>query len=417
MEEEKGESSPEEKKTGAAAEEGTGTQGSEKRPEDQADCDKESPPQSRMNTRPSESLFNSLKQLHLYVEDSKSPMESSSGTLSGPEFTQPFESMPPMARTYNERKETKGTIKLNISNLSGLKNKVTSSFYTIANLPWRLAAKTENSKRTNNTRFFSIYIDCNPESESTLWCCEAVVEFRLIVQNKQSGQDFTRHFTNTFSYNSNNWGFPSFIEFSEISNPDKGFIKNDKVVIEAHIVVRSVSGVSRIPVFDFLSRSNSMSDGILVVDGTKLYISKQYLALYSPVFEAMFYSNFIERDKKEIPVEDVLLEEFLELLHVVYPSHKSITVENVEYLLELGDKFQIQFVMDQCEAFLQTADDVSLATKLVWADQYLLSRLQHSCVRAMTSPNDIKTLKATDEYRKLSDTTRAALLEKLVKFL
>jgi len=410
MEEERNNSSSDEK-TGS----GEGVQSPERGPDLQADCDKESPPQSRMANRAPESFFNSFKQLHLY-DDSKSPMESGSSTLGGPEYTQPLDSLP-AARAYCERRETRGTIKLNISNLSGLKNKVTSSFFTIANLPWRLAAKTENSKRTNSTRFFSIYIDCNPESESTLWCCEAVVEFRLLAQNKQLGQDFTRQFTNIFSYNSNNWGFPSFIEFSEISNPEKGFIKNDKVVIEAHIVVRSVSGVPRVPVFDFLSRSNSMSDGILVVDGTKLYISKQYLALYSPVFEAMFYSNFIERDKKEIPVEDALLDEFLELLHVLYPSHKPITVENVEYLLELGDKFQIQFVMDQCENFLQTTDEVPLATKLVWADQYLLSRLQHSCIRAMTSPNDIKTLKSTDEYRKLSDTTRAALLEKLVKFL
>ena len=33
-------------------------------------------------------------------------------------------------------KKTKGTIKLIISNLNGLKTKVTSSFHTIANLPW-----------------------------------------------------------------------------------------------------------------------------------------------------------------------------------------------------------------------------------------------------------------------------------------
>lgn len=53
----------------------------------------------------------------------------------------------------------------------------------------------------------------------------------------------------------------------------------------------------------------------------------QYLALYSPVFHALFFSKFSERDKKEITVEDVILDEFIELLNVVYPSHKPVTGE------------------------------------------------------------------------------------------
>lgn len=39
----------------------------------------------------------------------------------------------------------------------------------------------------------------------------------------------------------------------------------------------------------------------------------------------MFFSKFSERDKKEITVEDVILDEFLELLSVVYPSHKPVS--------------------------------------------------------------------------------------------
>lgn len=39
----------------------------------------------------------------------------------------------------------------------------------------------------------------------------------------------------------------------------------------------------------------------------------------------MFYSKFVERDMKEIPVEDVILEEFVEMLNVVYPSHAPVS--------------------------------------------------------------------------------------------
>uniref|UniRef100_A0A915EKE2 BTB domain-containing protein n=1 Tax=Ditylenchus dipsaci TaxID=166011 RepID=A0A915EKE2_9BILA len=291
--------------------------------------------------------------------------------------------------------KTSGSIKLIISNLATLRQKVTTSFHNIANLPWRLAAKTECTKRTSNVKFFSVYIDCNPESESTLWSCDAVVEFRLISQ-KSSSADFTRQFTNKFSYNSNNW---------------------DKVVVEAFITVQKVVGVRKNPVFDFTVNHAFTSDGTLVIDGVRLYICKPYLALYSPVFHAMFYSRFSEREMKEIPVEDVILEEFVEMLNVVYPSHKPVTADNVEFLLELGDKFEIQFVIDECEKFLMRTEDITVVTKLVWADQYCLAKLQDVCIRTFKNTNDVKCLKQLEEYRNLSDTTKAALLEKIIKLL
>lgn len=48
----------------------------------------------------------------------------------------------------------------------------------------------------------------------------------------------------------------------------------------------------------------------------------------------------------------------------------------MEFLLELGDKFEIQFVIDECERFLMRSDDIAVVTKLVWADQYCLAKLQ-----------------------------------------
>lgn len=312
--------------------------------------------------------------------------------------------------------KTGGSIKLNISNLGALRQKVTTSFHMIANLPWRLAAKTECTKRTSNVKFFSVYIDCNPESESTLWSCDAVVEFRLISQ-KADVPNFSRQFANKFNYNSNNWGFPSFMEWSEILNVDRGYIRGDRVVVEAHITVQKVVGVRKNANFDFTISQPYTSDGVLVVNGVRLHISKAYLALYSPVFHALFFSKFSERDKKEIPVEDVILEEFIELLNVVYPSHKPVTAENVEFLLELGDKFEIQFVIDECERFLIRSDEIAVITKLVWADQYCLAKLQDVCVKTFKGTADIKALSQTEEFKNLSDATKVALFGRTLKLL
>ncbi|CAI5441504.1 unnamed protein product [Caenorhabditis angaria] len=317
----------------------------------------------------------------------------------------------------NEEK-TEGIIKLNIANLSTLKSKTSTSFHMIANLPWRLAAKTEKTKRTSDVKFFSVYIDCNPESESTLWSCDAIVEFRLLSHKVDEGQvHFCRQFTNKFNFNSNNWGFPSFMEWSDITSNEKGYVKNDKVTVEARITVQKVIGVRNSPTFDFLAFQPNVADIMLVIDGRKLHVSKMYLALYSPVFYAMFFSNFKEREKKEIVVEDVVFEEFIELLNVVYPSHKSVNGENVEFLLELGDKFEIQYVIDECEKFLITSEEIATITKLVWADQYYLAKLQDSCLRTFKSVAEVKALKLTEEYKNLSDATKAALLEKMFKIV
>jgi hypothetical protein len=53
----------------------------------------------------------------------------------------------------------------------------------------------------------------------------------------------------------------------------------------------------------------------------------------------------------------------------------------------------------------------------VWADQYELAQLQDICVRTFKTPIDIKNLKTTEEYKNLSDATKAALLEKMFKLM
>ena len=48
----------------------------------------------------------------------------------------------------------------------------------------------------------------------------------------------------------------------------------------------------------------------------------------------------------------------------------------MEYLLELGDKYQINYVIDQCEKFLIRAGKIEAVQKLVWADRFKLSIVQ-----------------------------------------
>ncbi len=312
-----------------------------------------------------------------------------------------------------------GKIKWEISSLSTLtKEGQKSPVQKIADLPWLLDARTECSERTGNEEFFSIYIYCNQDSESTLWSCEAEVLFRLISQKENIPDVSKRTPVSTFNkQTSTNWGVTRFLKWDDIINSEKGYMKNDGVIVEALIKVKKTSGVGSSPnTFNF-STPNSHSDGILLVGCTRLHVSKVYLALYSPYFSSLFSSDFRDSSQKEISIEDVDLNEFIGLLQVVYPSHKRVTSESVEFLLKLGDRFQIQYVMDKCVKFLMKTEEIPKIRKLVLADRYRLASVQDACIRSYTDIEEIEKLKTAEKYQygTLSDTSKFAVVERMLK--
>ncbi|GMR33598.1 hypothetical protein PMAYCL1PPCAC_03793, partial [Pristionchus mayeri] len=70
--------------------------------------------------------------------------------------------------------------------------------------------------------------------------------------------------------------------------------------------------------FDLFSPSK-MSDGILVVQGTKFYVNKQILSLQSPFFDKTFNGQFMEAQADEIPIEEVKANDFKKLIKMMYP--------------------------------------------------------------------------------------------------
>uniref|UniRef100_A0A0K0EEW2 BTB domain-containing protein n=1 Tax=Strongyloides stercoralis TaxID=6248 RepID=A0A0K0EEW2_STRER len=318
---------------------------------------------------------------------------------------------------YLQKDQTmRKTIRLNICNVSQFSKKVFTPFTTICNIPWRLSARIECSDRTNKKNFFSVYIDCNPKSESCLWSCSAKVTFRIRSTNSNN-PDIVKYFNNDFNYTSNNWGFPAFVEWDTLIDSNNGYTTDGKLVLEATILIKNITGIKQTKTFNFTQLQNLASDISMNVDGINITVNKDYLSLYSPVFKAMFYSNFAESNMKSITLKDVNIDEFIELLEVIYPSHKPISKINVGFLLELGDRFEISYVLDQCEKFLIETNEVTFISKLAWSDAYCLSSLQDACMSTIERVSDVKRLKDTEEYKNMSDATKAALLEKMFKLL
>lgn len=89
------------------------------------------------------------------------------------------------------------------------------------------------------------------------------------------------------------------------------------------------------------SKPTVMCDVILIVDNRKLYCNKAILSIWSPVFETMFKSNFKEKDSNEVNLPDKSYDDIYDLLQVIYPPNKPITILNVEKILELADEYQM----------------------------------------------------------------------------
>ena len=94
-----------------------------------------------------------------------------------------------------------------------------------------------------------------------------------------------------------------------------------------------------------------VSDVILVVEDQKFHVHRSTLAMWSPLFEKMFTSEFQEKNLNEIPLPGKKAREIKELLLKIYLT-VSETNKNVYFLVKLADEYQMEVISQRCEEFL-----------------------------------------------------------------
>ncbi|GMR55674.1 hypothetical protein PMAYCL1PPCAC_25869, partial [Pristionchus mayeri] len=280
-----------------------------------------------------------------------------------------------------------GIIRWEIDNLSTLTRRWSPSM-EIYGVPWRLNAET--LKRPPSVfKAFAVYAYANYKNESTLWECRCT--FKIIVRNIDPAMNIVHTIpTQTLNYNVNNCG--TVFRGYRIMNPSAGFVNNDKVKIEMWIYVKSFSGMGCMPRFEFSDPCAAHADLTLVIEGKPVHANRQYLAIHSDFFHALFYGDFVEKGRATLKLEDIIYDEFIELLHVIYPSRKKITDDSYEYLLKLGDRFQIMFVVERVQDFLIDSDKISAKDKKKIAQQYRLRRLEESLTSRAHSTSHVEDI-------------------------
>ncbi|GMS97533.1 hypothetical protein PENTCL1PPCAC_19708, partial [Pristionchus entomophagus] len=242
-------------------------------------------------------------------------------------------------------------------------------------------------------------------SEKEPW--EVDYEIDLLLLNRGKEKSKKKLLNASFHHDATSRGYYKFLPFADLMDITKGYIDGDKVTVEARIRVEKINGIRKRTVFDFTQPTEGMNNVVLKIGDHRLHVSKDLLAIHSPVFAATFFGNFKEKNENEIELHDIVYEDFVNLLNVIYPSSIEITAFNVIAILKLADRFEIKSVLDRIVTYFVGTKKFTTAKKIQVAEKYRLYQLMDFCIKSLTNVYQIKDFKATSEYGTFSQATKA----------
>lgn len=137
---------------------------------------------------------------------------------------------------------SEATFRFVVEDFSKMKEQLLSEPCYVRNLPWKIMAMPRLGVPPNPDRYLGFYLQCNGESESTSWSCRAEATLRLL-NHKPNGEPFQRHITHVFFNKENDWGFSHFMQWGEVLDPEKGYIKDDRITLEVYVRAEAPHGV------------------------------------------------------------------------------------------------------------------------------------------------------------------------------
>lgn len=150
------------------------------------------------------------------------------------------------AQMEDEEMRSEAVFRFRVENFTKLKESVLSPPCYVRNLPWKIMVlqRTSNPNDRNQaeTRSMGFFLQCNADSESSSWSCNAKAELRLL-SFKPDQEPFVRQIKHLFYSKENDWGFSHFMAWNDFTDPEKGYIQDDAVVLEVYVIAEAPHGV------------------------------------------------------------------------------------------------------------------------------------------------------------------------------
>nr|CAD7576606.1 unnamed protein product [Timema californicum] len=146
------------------------------------------------------------------------------------------DSLLPYFFDYESRSET--TFSFTVNSFSKLKESVLSPPCFVRNLPWKImvmprTSQTQDRQTQRSLGFFlqgELDVPFTPNSHHTVLL--------------KGAELFGNKIQHLFYSKENDWGFSHFMSWQDVLEPDKGYIKDDTITLEVHVVADAPHGVS-----------------------------------------------------------------------------------------------------------------------------------------------------------------------------
>ncbi|EFO96297.1 hypothetical protein CRE_14656 [Caenorhabditis remanei] len=270
-----------------------------------------------------------------------------------------------------------------IENISTLKEneRFFSPIVDHFNVPWRIGCVRVDG-------FFNVYVFCEKPKDSGEWAITTENTYELISATgksfKKTGKDCNYGTSSQFSA----WGFNQFVQWETM---EKEYTINDRLVVQAHVVIEKITGIETPKIRHFDETTKILSDVTLIVKDIKFYVSKMTLAAQSSYFNSMFFGEFEESKKSKIKLDGVNAEDFQYFLELLY-LEPTLTNSNVEGVLVLADMYDAKNATRLCEEFLIGKSKDSYRNKLAISMKFQLEDLKKHCIESLKCRADIRAV-------------------------
>uniref|UniRef100_A0A183C0B2 BTB domain-containing protein n=1 Tax=Globodera pallida TaxID=36090 RepID=A0A183C0B2_GLOPA len=212
--------------------------------------------------------------------------------------------------------------------------------------------------------------------------------------NPRKLNEYSEHFATNFNQCSQmhpfSTEFPLPIAGNAFASADGGsgdlanvYLKNRQFKFELNFLLHDVE-MGHSPLLDF-QKNQSLRNAVINVGTRKFYVNKEYLSMYSPIFETMFTSEgFVEAREHQAKLEGVTPAAFNECLHLLYDPLRLPEERYMDELLELARCYTIQDLTERCEKKMLSMrnDDttVTIEKRMQRAEEYDLLWLKASLI-------------------------------------
>ncbi|PIC33341.1 hypothetical protein B9Z55_013357 [Caenorhabditis nigoni] len=246
------------------------------------------------------------------------------------------------------------------------------------NVKWHM-----NIKR--NESHLEFYVYCKPTAPlADNWSIDTRLDYKMMGVNYNNIVNTTKcHFDSDDGY-----GYKEFLKWEDVKDD---YLLNNTLTVEVKIEVLKMTGFEKPKIRYFDESQKDVSDVVLVVNGTKFYVSKMYLASQSEYFKTLFFGNFSESKKSEIALTGIEPEDFQRFLEVLY-GEPVIDDSTIEGILLVADMYNTPMVLKRCETFLLKKSKKEFKKKLDISTQYRLDNLKNQCLSKITTVANVREL-------------------------